>query len=162
MRSGDFVPFLSRPTSPAEKKQLAAVADRSIAAELQKARAVAQPDLQAVYADEAGNLLAIRRALEGNPRTESPGLAKLSRDVEGLLNQIVDARISGLRLLAAAPGGPDAIRQGESEAFSLKADLQRLHRFGFTPRTVDVDALDLAVKQAVVNTTGRRGGWSPP
>lgn len=162
MRSGDFVPALSRPISPAERKQLAAEADRSILAELQKAKSMQQVDILCVHAEEAGNLLAIRRAFDGNPRVDSPAVAKLGAQVEALLHRIIDTRVSNLTALAAAPGGPDAIRQGESEALSLKTDLHRLIRFGFSPRSVDIDALDMAIKRAVVDTVTGRRGWTPP
>jgi hypothetical protein len=166
MRSGDFVPMLSKPMSAAEKKKAGPLADRAIAHQLQAAKAVSDPDLKAVYAEEAGNLLAIRRALAGHPRWDEPDTQKLADQVKGLLNEIVDLRISGMKALAANPAGPEAIRKGEGEAVSLSSDLSRLTRFGFEPRRVDVDALDQAIKKAVVDgVLGRSAGgrgWSPP
>lgn len=166
MRSGDFVPMLSKPMTAAEKKKAAPIADRAIAHQLEQAKAVAHPDLKAVYAEEAGNLLVIRRALAGHPRGDEPDTQKLADKVKGLLNEIVDLRIGGMKSLAANPGGPDAIREGENQAGSLKIDLQRVYRFGFEPPTVDINALDQAIKKAVVDgVLGRSGsgrGWSPP
>ena len=165
MRSGDFVPMLSKPMTEAERKKAGPLADRAIAHQLEQARTVSHPDLKAVYAEEAGNLLAIRRSLAGHPRGDAPDTQKLADQVKGLLNEIVDLRIAGMRSLAANPKGPDSIRDGESEASSLKIDLQRVYRFGFDPPTVDINALDQAIKKAVVDgVLGRsgRGGWSPP
>ena len=161
-KSGDFVPVLSRVLTAAEKKKYGAAADRAISAQLQQAQGVAHPDMKAIYAEEAGNLLAIRRALAGHPRWDEADTKKLAGQVEALLNAIVDARIIGMQALAANPGGPEAIRQGESDAASLKSDLSRLYRFGFEPRTVDINALDHAIKKAVVDSvTGGGRGWSP-
>lgn len=163
MRTEDFVPALSRPLSAEEKKAWGKKADAAIAAQLERARGVSQPDLKSIFAEEAGNLLSIRRALAGHPRWDEADTQKLADRVKGLLHEIVDARIAGLQGLAANPGGPDAIREGESQAESLKTDLSRLTRFGFEARTVDIGALDLAIKQAVVDLVAPpRRGWSPP
>jgi hypothetical protein len=119
--------------------------------------------MKAIYAEEAGNLLAIRRALAGHPRWDEADTQKVAGQVKDLLHQIVDARIAGMKALAANPSGPEAIREGEREALSLKTDLARLTRFGFEPRTVDINALDHGIKKAVVDmVTGGRRGWSPP
>jgi hypothetical protein len=156
--------MLSTPMTQAEKKKAGPLADKAIAHQLEQAKSVAHPDLKAVYAEEAGNLLAIRRALAGHPRWDEADTQKQADGVKGLLNDIVDARIAGMKSLAANPGGPDAIRQGESDAVSLKSDLSRLVRFGFDARVVDVNALDQAIKKAVVDGVLGRGGrgWSPP
>ena len=164
LRSGDFLPALSKPLSAAEKKVWGQQADAAIGDQLDRARGVAHPDLKAVFAEEAGNLLTIRRALAGHPRWDEADTQKRADQVKGLLNEIVDARIAVLHGLAAHPGGPDAIREGEREAESLRTDLARLTRFGFEARRVDVGALDQAVKKAVVDAVagGGRRGWSPP
>lgn len=158
------MPALSRPLSAAEKKTFGRQAEAAIAGQLERARGVSGPDLKAVFAEEAGNLLAIRRAFAGHPRWDEADTQKVADQVKGLLHEIIDARIAGLRSLAANPGGPEAIREGEREAESLKSDLARLTRFGFEARTVDVGALDHAIKKAVVDAVagGGRRGWSPP
>ena len=163
LRSGDFVPALSKPTTPAERKKLGAQADRAITHQLEQAKSVSHPDLKAVYAEEAGNLLAIRRSLAGHPRGDEADTQKLAGQVKALLLEIVDLRVEGLKSLAANPAGPDAIRNGESEGSSLELDLSRVYRFGFDKPQVDVRALDQAIKKAVVESiTGRRGGgWAP-
>ena len=162
-RSADFLPALTKPLSAAEKKAWGRQADAAIGGQLERARGVAHPDLKAVFAEEAGNLLVIRRALAGHPRWDEADTQKLADQVKGLLDQIVDARIARLQGLAANPGGPDAIREGEREAESLKTDLSRLTRFGFQARNVDVGGFDHAIKQAVVDAVagGGRRGWSP-
>jgi hypothetical protein len=161
LRSGDFVPALSKPLKPEEKKAWAQKAERAIDAQLEQAKGISQPDLLAVFAEEAGELLAIQRALAGHPRWDEADTKKSADKVQALLTRIVDARVDGLKSLAANPKGPDSIRDGESEAASLKLDLGRLTRYGFTPPQIDVNALDQSVKKAVVDATLGNRGWSP-
>jgi hypothetical protein len=162
LRSGDFVPALSKPLSAAEKKTWAAKADKAIAAQIAEGARYSQPDMKAVFAEEAGNLLAIRRALAGHPRWDEADTQKLADQVKSLCTDVMNGHIDQMRTLAASPKGPESIRDGESLAGSVKLDQDRLYRFGFDKPNVDIRSLDEAIKKAVVGATLGRRGWGPP
>jgi hypothetical protein len=134
----------------APKAALAPIAKAAVGAlerTFDKAADISQPDILGVYAEDAGKLQELIRAVG----TLTPAM---TAKVGALLNRIVDLRVAELRDLASPISRHDAagaIRESDNLGESLKIDLARLPRYGFPRREVDIDALTFAVKRSAVD-----------